>query len=214
MTGHTHKQFAVAAAFLTSALLYKEGLTNINYYLTVPILVTTAEYGALFPDVDHDWSNVHSKTVPNWFINKAIHLTNGHHRSWQTHSIDIVLLMCLATWFLPGVLLGSGFLTPINCEVLSLIMWGFTVGWVSHIFSDMLTSAGVRLTCLSKKKVVLVPKHIGKLKFNTGNEWEGFVFKVMRILNIILGVGVLVYPWILNPTVQTNLQALISKLGA
>ena len=79
-------------------------LTEINYYLTIPVLLATAKYGALFPDVDHTWQNVKEKTVPNWIINKLIHLTGGKHRSWQTHSIDIVAMFTLLVWLVPNLL--------------------------------------------------------------------------------------------------------------
>ena len=58
----------------------------------------------------------------------------------------------------------------------------------------MLTSAGGRIFCCSITKLALVPNHIGKLKFNTGNEWEAFVYKVMTIINFIYGIIILVYP--------------------
>lgn len=198
MTGATHKKFAVAAAFTASILMYKEGLTQINYYLTIPVMLETAKYGALFPDVDHTWKNVKEKTIPNWIINKAIHLTGGRHRSWQTHSLDIAFIFALLAFFVPKALLNKDIISVVNYEVLQLILYGFTFGWISHLISDMLTSAGVRITCLSKAKVALVPRKIGKLAFNTGNEWEAFVFKVISIFNVAYGLFTLAYPLLQN----------------
>lgn len=210
MTGPTHKQFSVCGAFIASMVLYKLGLTQINYYLALPLLILLSRYGALFPDIDHNWQNVKEKTVPNWIINKLIHITGGKHRSWQTHSIDIVVLVSTISYFLPNFMFSSDKISLVNKEVLSIILFGFCSGWISHIISDMLTSAGVRLTCFSKFKVALVPKHIGKLKFNTGNEWEGFMFKVIRVINIILGIACLIYPFL----VPGNYQDLANRLTA
>lgn len=209
MTGPTHKKFAVTAAFTASALLYKNGLTEINYYLTIPVLLATAKYGALFPDVDHAWQNVKEKTVPNWIINKLIHLTGGKHRSWQTHSIDIVAVFTLLVWLVPNLLYQNDMIQNVNYEVMRLILFGFDFGWISHILQDMLTSAGVRIFCCSKTKLALVPNHIGKLKFNTGNEWEAFVYKVMTVINFIYGIIILVYPIILNPQYMEYIKSLI-----
>lgn len=194
MTGPTHKQYSVCFAFITSMLLYKHGLTQINYYLALPILILVSQYGALFPDVDHHWASVKNKTVPNWIINKAIRLTGGKHRSWQTHSIDIVVIATIVAYYLPNILLTSGKITTVNKEVLSILMLGFVSGWLSHILSDMMTSAGVRLVCFNKYKVRLVPKSIGSLRFNTGNDWEAFNFKVVRGINLVLGFIATIYP--------------------
>lgn len=194
MTGNTHKQYAICGAFIAAIIIHKLGLSEVNYYLALIILLLTAKKGAIFPDIDHDWRNVKDKTVISWLLNKLIHLTNGKHRSWQTHSIDIVALGCLMAYFLPDILYTMGKISLVNKEVTYIVTFGFMSGWVSHIVSDMLTSSGVRLTCVTNFKVSLVPKSIGSLRFNTGNEWEQFNFKGMKFINLVLGFICLVYP--------------------
>lgn len=196
MTGPTHKQYSVCFACLTMMLFYRLGITEINYYLALIIVMMTSKVGALFPDLDHDWSNIGNKTVPNKIINTLIHITGGKHRSWQTHSIDICTWFIIIAYFLPRYLYNKGFLSVINKEVLSILMLGFASGWISHLASDMLTSAGVRLICFINKKVRLVPKKIGSLRFNTGHEWEAFNYKVIKILNVFLGIICMIYPLI------------------
>lgn len=209
MTGATHKKFAVAAAFTAQIFMNRDGITNINYYLTLPILLSTAKYGALFPDVDHTWQNVKEKTIPNWIINKAIHITGGKHRSWQTHSLDIAFTFAMLAFIIPKVLLKNGVITEVNYEVLQLILYGFTFGWLSHLFSDMLTSAGVRIFCFSKIKIALVPRRIGGIVFNTGNDWEALVYKIMSMFNIAYGLYIAAYPFIVSNTFKD----IILKLG-
>lgn len=204
MTGPTHKQYSVCFACITMMLFYKLGITEINYYLALIIVMMTSKVGALFPDLDHDWSNIGNKTVPNKIINTLIHITGGKHRSWQTHSIDICTLFTLIAYFLPRYLCNKGILSVVNKEVLSILMLGFASGWVSHLFSDMLTSAGVRVICFINKKVKLVPKKIGNLKFNTGHEWEAFNYKVIKVLNIFLGIICIIYP-LLNEGIVNKL---------
>lgn len=209
MTGPTHKQYSVCFACLTMMLFYKLGITKINYYLALLIVMMTSKVGALFPDVDHDWRNVSNKTVPNKIINILIHATGGKHRSWQTHSIDICAWFTLAAFTIPNILYKKGFVSIVNREVLSIIMLGFASGWISHLFSDMLTSAGVRVICFINKKVKLVPRKLGPIVFNTGHEWEAFNYKVIKIINILLGVACLMYPLFLHD----ELKFILSKVS-
>lgn len=194
MTGPTHKQYSVSLAYLTVILIYMLDMTQINYYLALMIVLMTSKLGALFPDLDHDWSNIGNKTVTTKVINTLIHVTGGKHRSWQTHSIDICAVFTVGAYLLPRYLYSKSILSEIDKEVLSILMIGFASGWISHMFSDMLTSAGVRVVFFINKKVRLVPKKIGSLKFNTGHEWEAFNYKFIKLLNILLGIVCITYP--------------------
>ena len=194
MTGPTHKQYSVSLAYLTVILIYMLDMTQINYYLALMIVLMTSKLGALFPDLDHDWSNIGNKTVTTKVINTLIHVTGGKHRSWQTHSIDICAVFTVGAYLLPRYLYSKSILSEVDKEVLSILMIGFASGWISHMFSDMLTSAGVRVVFFINKKVRLVPKKIGSLKFNTGHEWEAFNYKFIKLLNILLGIVCITYP--------------------
>ena len=209
MTYPTHKQYAISFAFVASMLIYRYGVSQINYYLALPIILLVAKYGALFPDIDHSWQNVKEKTVPNWIINKVIHLTGGRHRAWQTHSIDIVVVFSIFSYLIPNILFNDGTISEVNKEVAIIILAGFCSGWISHIIADMMTSAGVRLFCWNKNIIIrLVPRKIGQLKFNTGHEWEEFVFSVSRTINMVLGVICILYPL----DVPSLIQELISSI--
>lgn len=209
MTYPTHRQYAISFAFIAAMILYKYNLSMINCYFALPIIILVSKYGGLFPDIDHSWQNVKEKTVPNWIINKLIHLTGGKHRSWQTHSIDIVLIITILSCIGPNLLFEYEKISEINREVLSILLIGFCSGWISHILADMMTSAGVRLFCWNKKIIIkLVPKKIGKLKFNTGHEWEQFVYRCVKTINIFLGVLCLIFPIILDDNLTTLIQML------
>ena len=203
MTYPTHKQYSIGFAYIAVMLLYKYNITSINYYLTIPIILMASKYGGLFPDIDHNWQSVKDKTVINWIINKFIHLTGGKHRSWQTHSIDILAILIGLTYGVNQFILTddtfglgiSSMIKPIDREIMLIILYGFYAGWISHLVADMMTSAGIRLFCWNKKlKIKLVPKNIGKLKFNTGHEWEEFVYGKVKFLNIILGILCIIWP--------------------
>lgn len=196
MTGPTHRQYSICFGFLAMMLIYSLGMTKINYYLALLIVLDASKHGALFPDLDHHWNNINinNKTVPSRIINLTIRCTGGTHRSWQTHSIDIATWFTAGAFIIPYLLYKYELFSLLNKEVLSILWLGFASGWISHLFSDMLTSEGVRLFCFSKKKIKLVSRKIGKLRFNTGNEWEKFVYNVMKKINILLGVLSVMYP--------------------
>lgn len=208
MTGPTHRVYSVCFAFLTTILYYNNNITEINYYLALIIILLVSKKGALFPDLDHIWKNVHEKTVPNKIVNTLIHITGGKHRSWQTHSIDICTWFTVLSYYLPKILYNKGIISIVNREVMSILLLGFASGWISHLFSDMLTGEGVRLFCFNKKKVRFVPRKIGNFKFNTGNEWEAFNYKTISIINKVLGVICLIYPFIVSGYFDKLLQAL------
>ena len=97
-----------------------------------------------------------------------------------------------------------GKISVINKEVLFLLLVGFMSGWISHMFSDMLTSEGVRLFFWNKFKIKLVPKKLGKLRFNTGNEWEKFNYVTVKKINCLLGIICVTYPLIFNSGIITK----------
>ena len=153
MTYKTHREFSVWFALIINILLYEMKLIHTNYYLSMMVVVLFSKQGALFPDVDHNWQNVKEKTMLNRVINYLIHLTGGKHRSWQTHSFDIWLVSLL------GFLYLANRLSFEDRAVALLVIAGFYGGWFSHLFSDMLSSDGVRLFCWLKTfKLRLVPK--------------------------------------------------------
>lgn len=198
MTGPTHRQYSIFFAYITLMLFHKLGVTSISYYLAIPIVLMSARYGSLFPDLDHSWKNVGDKTFLNRVINLLIHATGGKHRSWQTHSWDICLMFTLMSYLIPNKLYSMNYITEINKEVAILILLGFSSGWISHLFSDSLTSGGSRLICFSKFKIKLVPKKIGKFKFSTGTKWEEFNYKTLKVINAISGIVCLLYPIIIS----------------
>ena len=213
MTFKTHRQFAVFWAYAGTVLLYIRGMTEINYYLALIVIVPLAKLGAEFPDIDHNWANVKTKNAITWVVNKLIHMTGGIHRSWQTHSIDIALIATFLSYYLPRKLFELGKTSPVNREVLSIIMVGFALGWLSHLFSDMLTSGKVKLTCLLPLKVGLVPKKLFGLKFNTGNEWENFVYNVTGMINRLAGIAAILFPLFYSETGKKIIAKIIEGIG-
>lgn len=160
MTYKTHREFSVSFVIIANALIWKLGIIDINYYISLIVLILFGKQGALFPDVDHIWRNVKEKTILNKVINTIIHITKGVHRSWQTHSWDIWFMT-----FVGSIFASERYLIGNDRIVMILVIIGFWAGWFSHLFSDMLSSDGVRLFCWSKKtKIKLVPKQANLVK--------------------------------------------------
>lgn len=194
MLAITHRQYSSCAAIVVSMILYKLGYRQINYYLMLIIMVMVSRYGALFPDLDHDWEKVKEKTLPNWIINKIIHLTGGRHRSWQTHSLDIALLATALSILVPYTLYERNIINLEDKEIITMMGLAFCVGWLSHLVSDALTPGGIRLIFFLNTKISLVPRKFLWISFSTGSEWEDFNFKVTRIASMLLGVISIIYP--------------------
>lgn len=204
MTGPTHREYSVNFACIALMVMYQVGIltlsfnsrNSINYYLAIPIMTTIAKIGARFPDVDHEWEFVRDKTVTNKIINTLIHATGGTHRSWQTHSIDIVVALSALAFILPGKLIENGIVSNVNGVLIYIIAVAFMVGWISHIFSDMLNGMGVRLLFWRNRRVAFVPKKFLCIHFNTGEGWERFNYFVMHRVNIAIGLLAVVYPYL------------------
>lgn len=194
MLAITHRQYSSCAAMVVSMILYKLGYRQINYYLMLIIMVMVSRYGALFPDLDHDWEKVKEKTLPNWIINKIIHLTGGRHRSWQTHSLDIALLATALSILVPYTLYERNIINLVDKEIITMMGLAFCVGWLSHLVSDALTPGGIKLIFFLNRKISLVPRKFLWISFSTGSEWEDFNFKVTRIASMLLGVISVIYP--------------------
>jgi inner membrane protein len=184
MTAPTHKQFSITWAALGALLLYLMEMTEINFYLSLIIMIQMGKVGALFPDLDHHWNNIKEKNALTWLVNKVLSITGAKHRSWQTHSLDIAILLTIMSIKLPANLYEVGILSNANKEVLSVILLGFMVGWLSHLFSDMLTPGGVRVLFFSRKTLEFVPRKLLGFSFSTGSLWEDMVFRVAQMVNI------------------------------
>lgn len=209
MMALTHRQFAVFICLLGCMQLFRTNVFEINYYLSMIIMIQMAKCGALFPDIDHHWKSVKEKTFINWIFNKIIRYTGGVHRSWQTHSWDICIAFTILSFELPKMLAEQGYISGLDAEVASVVLVGFSMGWVSHLFSDMLSHTGVRVLFWNRKSVAFVPKRLFGIEFKTGASWEGFVYRVCRVLNVVVGIFAVMYPFYLNGAVNKLILSLI-----
>lgn len=209
MTSRTHKEFSITFVYLAVFYIYTHSVLDIEYYALLAIMLCIGAKGALFPDVDHVWKNVKEKTFFNRVINWWIYITGGTHRSYQTHSIDVCLISAIGFIGLNRYCYEMQYIGEVNYQVHQMILFGFYAGWISHLVSDMLTSGGVNMLFLRKKHIKIVPKKIGKFRFNTGNQWEAFVYMVTLRVNLFMSIFALIFPFIFDERWSLWLMQLI-----
>lgn len=241
MLGPTHRQGGTVAALGGFALaLHMDWLIPGVYpILQFLIIYPFAYYGSVWPDLDHGKQSIPYRdpiSVLQW---KILHLTtpirkkieslggstkalsfrvlgifDARHRSWQTHSLETLLVVFFLTVYLTS---GNSEDLSANAIFIRLIGIGFALGILAHLFLDAITPKGIwlatgRLLSSFKpfrwvpEKVRFVPK---SSFFATGGAWEERVSKCLLFVQWIL-LGVIVWElfsveittWIIEPVLS------------
>lgn len=200
MQGATHRVGGALCAVVGYSWLQSKGLlaSGVNPLLQLTVMYPFAVYGAILPDLDQNWNACPSKDIISYGIHKVLHLGTGirqktgknilpvfdaKHRSWQTHSLESLLLMiwaCIAVF--------SNMTIQIDALLFRLVASGLVLGVVSHLILDLLTPEGIvlgipSLICRKKKNLHLMPK---SKFFATGGPWETVVRYVLWVVMAIL----------------------------
>lgn len=194
--------------------------TVLNPTLQLIVIYSAGLYGGRLSDVDHHLESSPLQDPASVVLNKILHIFNPHyrvldktlngsqkknsvaykwlkflscrHRSWQTHS-EFTLGILWILYNLP--LFTADFFTGyIDLTLLRLIVTGLSLGVVSHIFLDLLTTDGVPFatgqfikTFSPKAPVVtrlrLVPK---SPVFATDTAYETNVRKLLKVIQYVL----------------------------
>lgn len=157
MLGKNHIVVGLASYAVAGSLLLETPTTFINVFGFIMAFV-----GSLLPDIDHPGSKL-GKTVP--FISYPISKIFGHRGI--THS----LLMVVALIFVIDHYM--------DVEYYGVIVFGLIVGYISHLFADYLTKAGIPLFYPHKKSF-----RIPLFSFRTGSFIEYFVTYSIVILSV------------------------------
>ena len=213
MLGKTHRR-AGAVISLGGYLLFKQfGLLdpNLRDITELITLYAASYYGSIFADIDQPWQSCPCHDPLSRIINKGLHLTSkrlrkmreeksdrglkegrvykilsvfdARHRSWQTHSELPLLIILYGLIKLP-----RGFEWT--------MLMGFFVGYLSHMFMDMLSVDGYNfltakiLNKLLRHKVLpekirLVPK---SKFFITDGVFEKLVTRGLNFTSIVLAL--------------------------
>lgn len=181
----THKVVGILFGLIAFTEMQKHGMlsTGISPFVQLAIMYPAVSWGSTAPDLDHIPANIKEQTPENLVINRLLHIGKCVHRDWRTHSVYVTLPFCIAMYLLV-VVLGYSMLNLIDLTILRLIITGITVGIVSHLFADALSTAGIWV--LPGIKFRLVP-HTSA--FATGGAWEKFV----QIVAYLAVFGFLLY---------------------
>lgn len=136
MTGKTHIAGGVALATASSFILHINEpssmmeLTTWGIFFAAPAVV-----GALAPDLDHWNSKASNYNVFTKILSIFIRITCGHRG--MLHSPFFVLLL--------SVLFGALYYFVCPLTIVSQIMMGFVIGYISHLILDLLNPSGLPL---------------------------------------------------------------------
>lgn len=236
MTGKTHRVGGMLGGLVGFSLLKSQGMlvSGVSEPLQLVMMYASSMYGSILSDMDHEWESCPTHDAMSWVLWKVLHLTtpirrflskggkirkwlykklklpleffDSKHRSWQTHS-DLVLL--LIVWLTVNLPKKIG--TSIDGMLITIIGEGILFGLISHLFLDMLTTDGIWSFLLAPLKLLMpvdkkdIKEHLVRLslvpkdvKFFTTKDsnspWEKVCRWIMNVFIIIFAVRIL-YLW-------------------
>lgn len=131
--------FALSGAMFLSQTQLMMPLTihgTTSVYYAYGIVALSGAIGGILPDIDHKDTHIHKMTRPA----SGLLTLYSKHRGITHYPITIVLLSALA-FSIPSLI----HFQPFLLRIYELVCLGVLFGLVSHIFLDMLNSAGIAL---------------------------------------------------------------------
>lgn len=161
MLGKTHLVGGVCTGVLTTTwLLHQTNFSKIAL-LGAPLLIASAGFGSLLPDIDHPNSKIGRRFK---LLSKLTNKLLGHRGA--THTLLVMMILSVLLFMLNISL-------PIALQPLgSTVVIGVTAGYFSHILLDALTPSGVPLFA------PFIKKSIRFARLTTG-KYDSFVSAVM-----------------------------------
>lgn len=182
--GKTHRAGGTAFALVGFEVMRQQGLLlpEVNPLLQLAVLYPVAQWSSTLPDLDHEWQSVGAKTPVNRIIHFLLHLTQPKHRSWQTHSVlvSVSFLFLLYTIVTLGSEMFPG-TSNTDWIIAKILVYGFILGYASHLFLDAINPSGIHL--IPGMKIKFVPK---ARFFATGGTWESkIIYPLCLIVSAI-----------------------------
>lgn len=161
MTYKTHVVFAVAIAIPIAHFSGYQDMNLITFLAFVAL-------GSLLPDLDEKGSYIGRKIPIVPFVLK---LFGVKHRGVTHRLISVVLL----------VVVFYSIHASYTYEFILPVSYGLILGYLFHLFGDMLTKGGIEnfYFPLSEKKGVLLPR---ALRFYTGSPQEFLIFLTLVLV--------------------------------
>ena len=172
MIARTHDVGAVALLLTTAVWLELEQLPT----ATIIVCLIAKQLGALLPDIDQAsnqlWELLPADRIFSKFLNKLF----GSHRTLSHSILGVLITYQISLWLLPK-LFNKEFINPI------IVFWALIIGYISHLFLDMLTEEGIPLLFPIKWKFGLPP--IKSLRIKSGKWVEKFIIFPLILVYIV-----------------------------
>lgn len=173
MTGRTHD---IAAVVAVSAIGLTQTIPAINYP-TLGLTIVATLTGGLAPDLDQVGGGLWRKLPGGWVIDNIFNFVLiGGHRSISHSLIGVLLFRWLFDLLLTPLVSPYG----LNHE---LILWAFTIGYLSHLVMDSLTVEGVPWLWPVPVKLGVPP--LKRLRVVTGSKTEKFLVEPVLVAILI-----------------------------
>lgn len=210
MIGKTHRAGGTVFAVVGFEVMRQKGLLlpEVNPLIQLAVMYPVAQWASTLPDLDHHWGAVGGKSPVNWVVHKLLHLTRPKHRSWQTHSILVSggLLFLLYSLVLLGNQVWDG-VSSTDWVIMRILITGFILGYVSHLFLDSINPSGIHL--IPGYKIRFVPR---TSFFATGGTWETkIIYPLCLIVSVVFALSILLS--ILDIDMFGVIQQFISNKG-
>lgn len=177
MTYKTHLSTGLLFSSFVFLRIYQINLTPVLALL----LVSATILGASAPDLDRPtaglWRKIPAGSIISGII-KPVFIGGHRHLSHSLIGFGIfTALFCLLTRAIPFDIVINNY---------KLIILAFALGYVSHIFADMFTEAGVPVLFPWDYHFGIPPNPLEKVRIKTGQWFENFV--VYPFVNVALVV--------------------------
>lgn len=216
MLGKTHRAGGAVAALGGYIILKDKGylVQDITPVVQLAVMYPFAMWASIAPDLDHHADIIPAKDPISKGFNWVLHIFNEpakkvdaavgmftrkktmfqkmisalacKHRSWQTHSDLTIATMFYLYWRILR-------LPPtVENTVITLVMTGLILGFISHIVLDMMTTAGIP-TVIGRTISKVLPFNIRNLRivpktsmFGTDTPYENYVRKLLTFISMVL----------------------------
>lgn len=177
MTYKTHLSTGLLFSSIVFLLIYKIELSPV---LILALVISTI-IGSSAPDLDTPTGELWDKIPAGSIISRIVHpVFIGGHRHLSHSIIGFGILTALFSLLIKMIPLGD-----LNHE---LLIFSFAVGYISHLFADMFTEAGVPILFPLPYHFGIPPNPFGKMRIKTGRWFENLIVYPLVNLVIILVV--------------------------
>lgn len=172
MIARTHDVGAVALLLTTAVWLELRQLST----ATIITCLIANQIGALLPDIDQASNQLWDLLPVDKIAGKILNKLFGSHRTLSHSILGGLIVYWVGLWLLPK-LFNKEFINPM------MIFWSLIIGYISHLFLDMLTEEGIPLLFPIKWKFGLPP--IRALRIKSGKWVEKFIIFPLILVYIV-----------------------------